>query len=116
MIEIEIEEAVVGQYGLLILLKGSLNARTADKVRKRIAAAIDKGIKQVIVDLEEVPFIDSAGLVALLTGAKRLDSQGGSLKLVAPQPQVRLLFELTMSEKVLQIYQDRASALKTVNN
>jgi anti-sigma B factor antagonist len=116
MIEMEIEETAVGQHGLVIALKGSLNARTSDKVKKAIAAAIDRGIEQVVVDLEEVPFIDSSGLVALLTSAKGLISRGGSLRLVAPQSQVRLLFELTMAEKVLQIYQDRASALKAAND
>jgi anti-sigma B factor antagonist len=113
---IEIEESVVGQQGLIVALRGSLNARTASEVKKAITAAADRGVRQVVVDLEEVPFIDSSGLVVLISGARWLDSHGGRLKVVAPQPQVRLLFELTMSERILHIYKDRADALVTSNN
>lgn len=108
----EIEESAIGHDGLIIVLKGDLNAKSADKTRKTIASSANKGIRQVIVDLEAVPFIDSSGLVALISGARNLNAQGGILRLVAPQPQVRLLFELTMAERVLNIYPSRASALQ----
>jgi anti-anti-sigma factor len=111
-----IEESAIGQCGLVVALRGSLNAKIADKVKRIIAAAADRGVRQVVVDLQEVPFIDSSGLVALLAGARYLNSCGGSLRLVAPQPQARLLLELTMAEKVLHIYTDRTSALEAINN
>ncbi len=60
-----------------------------------------QGVKKVIVNLEEVPFIDSHGLAALVVGMKIFDN-GHNLRLVAPQMQPRLLFEVTMFDRVFQ--------------
>ena len=48
-----------------------------------------------MADLDQVRFIDSAGLAALAGAAKRAAARGGSLHVVCARPRVRQLFRLT---------------------
>jgi anti-sigma B factor antagonist len=63
--------------------------------------------------LGSVPFIDSSGLAALVSGLKTLNEKEGSLKLASLQSQADLLFKLTMFDKVFEIFADVDSALQS---
>jgi anti-sigma B factor antagonist len=110
----EIEEIVVGQDILVIALKGSLTDRQAEEVKAAFEAVATRGIPYVIADLAGVPFIDSSGLMAIVAGHKRLREQGVNLKLAAPVPQVRLVFELTKANKFMSLYYDREEAINSI--
>jgi anti-anti-sigma factor len=57
-----------------------------------------------VVDLNDVPFIDSSGLAALISGLKAARTAGGDLRIARPSDQARMLFELTRLDKVLLAY------------
>jgi anti-anti-sigma factor len=78
-----------------------LHRQTAPIAMQLFRDLSQQGVKKVIVNLEEVPFIDSHGLAALVVGMKIFDD-GHNLRLVAPQMQPRLLFEVTMFDRVFQ--------------
>jgi anti-anti-sigma factor len=88
----------------IVLFNGALNARSAEDAKQTFRDLVDQGVTQVIVDLQEVPFIDSSGLAALVSGLKTLGGESSNLKLAAPQSQARLLFELTMFDRVFEIH------------
>ena len=69
------------------------------------------GQVELIVCLREVPFIDSSGLAALVSGLKATRQAGGTLKLSGLCDQARTVFRLTMLERVFEIYADAAEAL-----
>jgi anti-anti-sigma factor len=48
-----------------------------------------------VADLDQVRFIDSAGLAALVGAANRAAAHGGSLHVVCARPRIRQLFRLT---------------------
>ena len=50
---------------------------------------------RLVADLDQVRFIDSAGLAALVGTANRAAAYGGSLHVVCARPRVRQLFRLT---------------------
>ena len=54
-----------------------------------------RGALRVIVDLTGVTFIDSAGLGVLVREAKRLSALGGTCVLVADDPRILRIFEIT---------------------
>jgi anti-sigma B factor antagonist len=110
----EIEEIAVSTNILVIALKGSLTARQVEEAKKVFESVAARGIHYIIADLSEVPFMDSTGLMAIISGHKRLKEQGAALKLVAPVPQVRLLLDLTMVDKLISIYYDRDEAINSV--
>ncbi|HRV90977.1 MAG TPA: STAS domain-containing protein, partial [Anaerolineae bacterium] len=88
----------------IVALSGALNARSAEEAKQTFRNLVEQGVTQVIVDLHDVPFIDSSGLAALVSGLKTLGGESSNLKLAAPQSQARLLFELTMFDRVFEIH------------
>ena len=92
----EISSKSVSPTVSIVALNGALNARSAEDAKQTFRDLVEQGVAQVIVDLENVPFIDSSGLAALVSGLKTLGGEATNLKLAAPQSQARLFFELTM--------------------
>ncbi len=98
----------------VVLFNGALNARSAEDAKQTFRNLAEQGVTQVVVDLHQVPFIDSSGLAALVSGLKTLGGEAANLKLAAPQSQARLLFELTMFDRVFEIHDDVDEALGTL--
>jgi anti-sigma B factor antagonist len=99
----------------VVSLTGALNARSAEEAKQTFRTLVDQGVARVIVDLKEVPFIDSSGLAALVSGLKTLGGEASNLKLAAPQSQARLLFELTMFDRVFEIHDSVDDAMNSVD-
>ncbi len=93
----------------LINLNEPLHANLATETIQLFKDISQQGAEKVIVNLEKVPFIDSHGLAALVVGLKIFDN-GQNLWLVAPQAQPKLLFELTMFDRIFQITDSVAEA------
>jgi anti-sigma B factor antagonist len=100
----EITYNALGSDVYLVKLNGALNARSAEDAKQTFRDLSNKGATQVIVDLADVPFIDSSGLAALVSGLKTFGGDAQNLRLAAPQSQAKLLFELTMFDRVFQIH------------
>ncbi|MCB0169998.1 MAG: STAS domain-containing protein [Anaerolineae bacterium] len=99
----------------IVALSGALNARSAEEAKQTFRNLVEQGVTQVIVDLHDVPFIDSSGLAALVSGLKTLGGESSNLKLAAPQSQARLLFELTMFDRVFEIHDTLEDAQDSLN-
>jgi anti-anti-sigma factor len=67
--------------------------------------------RHVVVDLEGVDFIDSAGLGVLLGGLERARAADGDLTLVATGQGVIKVLELTGLTRVFEIHTSRTAAL-----
>jgi len=68
-----------------------------------LAELVDQGIYHLVVDLEQVSFLDSSGIGVLMGVQRRLREHGGSLRLAAPSARVRRVLELTGVTTVLPI-------------
>lgn len=99
----------------IVTLNGALNARSAEEAKQTFRNLVEDGVTQVVVDLNEVPFIDSSGLAALVSGLKTLGGEASNLKLAAPQSQAKLLFELTMFDRVFEIHDSVDDAMNSLN-
>jgi len=97
----------------VVSLDGALNARSAEEAKQIFRDLVKEGVNQVIVDLQNVPFIDSSGLAALVSGLKTLGGEAANLKLATPQSQAKLLFELTMFDRVFEIHETVDEALNS---
>ena len=106
----EISYNALGSDVYLVKLNGALNARSAEDAKQTFRDLSNKGANQVIVDLANVPFIDSSGLAALVSGLKTFGGDAQNLRLAAPQSQAKLLFELTMFDRVFHIYESVTEA------
>ena len=106
----EISYNSLGADFYLVKLNGALNARTAEDAKQTFRDLADKGAARVIIDLSGVPFIDSSGLAALVSGLKTFGGDAENLRLAAPQSQAKLLFELTMFDRVFKLFNSVSDA------
>ena len=86
---------VRSERGVVIAaVTGEIDISTVSQLRERLFELADSGAT-LIVDLNRVTFIDSAGLGALVGTARRVAEHGGSLHAVCSQPQPRRLLWMT---------------------
>jgi anti-sigma B factor antagonist len=78
----------------IVTVTGEMDISTVTRLRERLFELAASG-RPLVVDLDQVSFIDSAGLAALVGAAKRAAVHGGSLHVICAQPQIRQLFRLT---------------------
>lgn len=84
-----------------------------DDLREAIAAALQLPGARVILDLEELSFIDSAGLGEMVASRRRAKSAGRTLVLAAPRGKVRDLMDLTRIGELIETYDTLDQALET---
>jgi anti-sigma B factor antagonist len=104
------EESLDGAAGVVVV-RGEIHVSSAPELSARLAAALDRGITSLVLDLSQVEFIDSTGLSVLLNVLRRLTQRGGSLALVCTNPTVLRLFEITRLESTFDIVDTREEAL-----
>jgi anti-sigma B factor antagonist len=81
--------------GALVRVAGEVDIETSPVLEVHLQAVADEGQTSVTVDLTEVSFLDSTGLSVLIGALKRCQGAGGELRLVAPQPNVMRVLEIT---------------------
>lgn len=95
------------EKGGIVLLKVNeerLDAHNSEFLKQELARLFEEGKEKVLVILEDVRFIDSSGLGALVSGFKNASSRQASLKLANLHSQVKSMFELTRLHRVFDIY------------
>jgi anti-sigma B factor antagonist len=104
-IEVRTERGVV-----IAAVTGEIDISGVAQLRQRLYELADNG-GTLIVDLNRVTFIDSAGLGALVGTAQRAAEHGGSLLAVCAQPQPRRLLWMTGVDKRIPLAATVAGAL-----
>lgn len=93
---------------------GSIDMSTVAGLRERLLEVADRGLP-MIVDLNRVDFIDSAGLGALVGAFRRASERGGSLHAVCSRPQARKLLWLTGVDRRIPLTATVDGALMLLN-
>lgn len=74
----------------VVAVEGEVDRETADQLREALIDAVSAArTSELVVDLAEVPFIDTTGIAALLTSHEAARRNGLRLRLANPQPYVR---------------------------
>jgi anti-anti-sigma factor len=92
------------QYVEIIKLKGNLNASSIPEFRKKVNETLENGTKVLLIDCQDVSFIDSSGLGALVLAFKALRAANIRMAICSINEQVRILFELTGMDEVFEIF------------
>jgi anti-anti-sigma factor len=100
----DISFQTLGTDIVLIRLNGRLDAKTSPNVQTALETKLDEGHRKLIVDLEKVSFIDSSGLVALVSGLRLAREKKGELFLSGIRPQAQAVFRLTMLDRIFPIH------------
>ena len=106
---INIEEK--GTTVLIEVKEERLDAHNSSELKTQMLSLFDEGKNNLVIDLQDVRFVDSSGLGSLVSGFKNASARNGNLKLSGLQPQVKSMFELTRLHRVFEIFPDSDEAL-----
>lgn len=95
----------------VISVGGEIDVYTAPKLRDEISAVVSAGSYAILVDMEQVEFLDSTGLGVLVGGLKKVRAHDGSLELICNQERLLKIFRITGLSKVFMIHPSIESAL-----
>lgn len=91
-------------------LNGEIDVYTSPKVKETITELIDQGHYSLVINLENVRYIDSTGLGVLIGGLKRVREHSGTVNLVCTNPQIKKIFDITGLVKIFGIYDSEKAA------
>ena len=85
----------------------------SNQVRTKIKEMLGKGKSQIVLDLAEVSYIDSAGLGMLVAGYTSAQNQGATLKLANLTKRFRELLNITKLVTIFDTYDSVDDAVKS---
>ena len=102
-------------HAVVLNMKGELAEDALSAVRRELQHQLSgKDVVDVVLNLEKVAFIDSAGLEFLLDLQEKLSEKFGQVRLAKPDENVRKILEITRLERDFEIHEDIAEAVKAV--
>jgi anti-sigma B factor antagonist len=93
-------------------LVGRFDSLSVGPVQTWVETAVEDEPANLVVDLQDVTFVDSTGLATLVTGMKRSREKGGDLRICGLQQPLRLIFELTRLDKAFEIFNNEDEAVQ----
>jgi anti-sigma B factor antagonist len=84
----------------LVRARGEIDLVTGPRLRTVVVGLLDSGRDRLVIDLEEVDFIDSTGLGILLETHRRTTDTGGSMTVVCRPGVCTRLFEISGLDRV----------------
>ncbi len=106
----EIEETIKDPV-VVVALDGRVDGFSAPDVEKRISEIVARGDTRILLDCGKMNYISSAGLRAVLVGAKKCQQGGGKLTVCALQPASKSVMEISGFLTMLEYYDTREAAL-----
>ena len=95
----------------VVTVGGEIDVYTAPKLREQLVDLVNAGQYHLVVDMEQVEFLDSTGLGVLVGGLKRVRNHDGSLQLACTQEKILKIFRITGLTKVFPIHGSVAEAV-----
>lgn len=86
---------------------GILDGINANELRREISDIVENGANIVLVDFQDITFMNSTGLGALVSTLRTVRSAGGELFICSLNEQVKMIFTLTKMDRVFKMFPDR---------
>ncbi len=100
---------------LIAKTEGRVDGANAREFQVALEAAIDASERAVILDLEQLSYISSAGLRVILLVARTLRSQKAKFAVCSLSEPIREVFEISGFDKIISIHRSQAEALASFN-
>ena len=86
---------------LILKIAGRLDTTSAPEMEKAVKENIS-GVEKLIIDMEKLEYISSAGLRVLLSAQKTMNGQG-SMKVIHVSDTIMEIFEITGLNEIMTI-------------
>jgi anti-sigma B factor antagonist len=109
----QITERAIGDV-MVLDLKGKITLGEGDELLKdKVNSLVNQGHKKIILNLAEVPYIDSAGLGEVVRTYTTVSRQGGSLKLLNLTKRITDLLSITKLLTVFETFEEENEAVRS---
>lgn len=95
----------------VVAVGGEIDVYTAPKLRDRVTELVGGGNYHLMIDMEQVEFLDSTGLGVLVGGLKKVRAHDGAMEIICSQERLLKIFRITGLAKVFTIHSSEAAAL-----
>lgn len=102
-LEIKIVESSAPEVPL-VLLRGEIDLHTCPDLRAALQRLMDEGKHRIVLNMSEVPYLDSAALGVLVDAVRRARENSGGLYLAQVMTFVRRAFEITRLIRIFPVY------------
>ena len=104
--------AHLGGDAYVISLAGELDLATVDARERDAELVFGAGARRLVVDLVGTTFLDSVSLGVITRLGKRLRARQGELVVVANDPRIVRVFEITGLDRIFRIVRSLAEAVE----
>jgi anti-sigma B factor antagonist len=98
----------------ILALKGAFMTDELEKFDATLLECMNAGMLKIVLDMRQVPFVDSVGLERLLDAVGELGRRGGDLRAVSLNDTCRDIFKVTLMESFVPVYDDHESAVRSL--
>ena len=95
----------------VVKVSGRVDSATAPDMEKALQGLVDSDRSQIVMDLQEVDYMSSAGLRVLVSMLKAARKNGGDVRLAQPSQRVKEVLNLAGLTPVFQIHTDLVEAV-----
>lgn len=88
----------------VVQVSGELDVYTAPRLEEVLADSVEKGHRDVVIDLTRVTFMDSTALGVLVSSRQKVAEGEGRLRLVLSDPNVGKIMRITGFQDLFEIY------------
>ena len=109
----QITERAVGDV-MVLDVKGKITLGEGDELLKdKVNSLVNQGHKKMVLNLAEVPYLDSAGLGEVVRAYTTVSRQGGSLKLLGLTKRITDLLSITKLLTVFETFDTESEAVRS---
>lgn len=109
----QIEQRSVGDV-MVLDVKGKITLGEGDEqLKDKVNSLVNQGQKKILLNLEGVPYIDSAGLGEIVRTYTTVSRQGGSLKLLHLTKRIQDLLSITKLLTVFETFDSEGDAIRS---
>ena len=96
----------------VLAFEGRLDTQTSPDAQQQLTRLVEEGETKILVNLEKVDYISSAGLRVLLVVAKQLKTTDGELRICSLNEVVKEVFDISGFDMILPISASESEALE----
>jgi two-component system, sensor histidine kinase and response regulator len=83
---------------------GVVDVTNCNQLRQEIMEVANTGVRNILVDCQNLTFMDSSGLAALVLASQKVREADSQLSICSIDRQIKLLFELSSMEDIFEIF------------
>jgi anti-sigma B factor antagonist len=96
---------------VIVEVSGDIDLGTSSAFQQAMLGLLDEDPKRIVMNLKDVPYMDSSGVATLVKLLSKTRKSGATLALTAMTERVRSVFEITRLDGIFEVYATEKEAM-----